>query len=153
MVDCMRLANAWWRCQNSGTRPGGELEIPTYNFLCHACEREQEIVASISEYVRHPPALFCCSRRMERFISVAPAMALHNAIASERHYDGLTAPDGTPIDTRAKHRAYMKANNLTTADDFAGTWKKDAEQRAARLEGTDPTRAADVARAIAQLEG
>jgi hypothetical protein len=79
-------------------------------------------------------------------------MALANALASERHYDGLRAQDGTPIDTRAKHRAYMRANNLTTADDFAETWKRDARERAERLAGEDPQRRADVARAISELE-
>lgn len=45
-------------------------------------------------------------------------------------YGGLgRATDGTPIDTRAKHRAYMKANGLTVADDFKGEWAQAGEAR------------------------
>jgi len=42
----------------------------------------------------------------------------HNRVIGDSHYDGLRATDGTDISTRAKHRAYMKAHNLTTIDDF-----------------------------------
>jgi hypothetical protein len=51
-------------------------------------------------------------------------------IITDTHYDGLRATDGTDISTRAKHRDYMRRNDLTTADDFSETWKKAAEQRA-----------------------
>ncbi len=108
---------------------------------------------SIRDYVRSPPAFVHCAEPMQRYIEVAPGMALHNAIASERHYDGLRAQDGTAIDTRAKHRQYMKDRNLTTIDDYASTWKKAAEQRAQRMEGADTSRALDVADAITRLGG
>ena len=52
-----------------------------------------------------------------------------NPLAGDRHYDGLTATDGTDISTRTKHREYMKRNNLTTADDYAQQWKKDRQQK------------------------
>lgn len=123
--------------------------MPTYAFKCHHCGAQMDAVMSIREYVAAPPAFFCCSTQMERFFEVVPAMAISNALASERHYDGLRAQDGTPIDTRAKHREYMKRNNLTTIDDFASTWQRDAKERAARMAGHDPTRARDVAEALA----
>lgn len=123
--------------------------MPTYAFKCQACGHQLDTVMSIREYVAAPPAFFCCAQQMERFFEVVPCMAISNALASERHYDGLRAQDGTPIDTRAKHRAYMKANNLTTVDDFASTWQRDAKERSARMEGADPTRARDVAEALA----
>lgn len=127
--------------------------MPTYAFKCQACGAQLDTVMSIREYMAAPPTFFCCSSPMERFFEVVPAMAITNALVSERHYDGLRAPDGTPIDTRAKHREYMRANNLTTVDDFAGTWKRDAQAREARLSGDDPQRAQDVARAFAKHGG
>lgn len=108
---------------------------------------------SISQYVRNPPAFVCCGEQMERHISVVPGIALGHALSGDRHYDGMRAQDGTDISTRAKHRAYMKERNLTTVDDFAGTWKKEAQDRAARMEGSDPTRRADLAEAIHKLGG
>jgi hypothetical protein len=40
------------------------------------------------------------------------------------------AHDGTVINSRRKHREYMKRHNVTTADDFTQHWKQAAEQRA-----------------------
>ena len=78
----------------------------------------------------------------------------HHLVMGDRHYDGLRATDGADISTRAKHRAYMKANNLTTLDDYQGKWKTEREKRDAYFtEGKGgATRKEDVARAIAQLE-
>lgn len=59
-----------------------------------------------------------------------PREARHtNPLAGDRHYDGLRATDGTDISTRTKHRNYMRARGLTTADDFKVQWSKSAEQR------------------------
>lgn len=126
--------------------------MPTYAFRCPQCGTKTEVVMSISEYVRESPTLICCNHAMERFIDVVPGLALHNALASDRHYEGLRATDGTDISSREKHRAYMKANNLTTADDFKQSWAKAEESRAQTLSGNDQSRASDVINAIAQLE-
>lgn len=50
---------------------------------------------------------------------------------SDRLYSSapFTAPDGTVIDSRKKHREYMKRNNLTTMDDMTDTWKQAAKER------------------------
>ncbi len=127
--------------------------MPTYSFRCAKCASLQTTVMGIGEYTRNPPTFVCCSEPMERYFETVPALALHNALANDRHYDGLRATDGTDISSRAKHRAYMKANNLTTADDFASTWKRDAQRRQEVLQGNDPTRSQDVARTIQQLGG
>lgn len=127
--------------------------MPTYAYACPRCGRVTEFFLSIGEYSRNRPALFCCAEPMERHFQVAPALAIHNALASERHYEGLRATDGTPIDTRAKHREYMRANNLTTVDDFASTWKRAAAERKATLAGDDPQRVRDIAQAVAKLGG
>ena len=82
------------------------------------------------------------------------SLAKHHLIIGDRHYDGLKATDGTDISTRAKHRAYMKANNLTTMDDFQSTFNKAREKRDAYFttgKGGATSRD-DVARAIHQLE-
>ncbi len=73
-----------------------------------------------------------------------------DALISEKHYDGMRATDGTDISTRAKHREYMRRNNLTTIDDFKEEWanaprKRELEQQKERRESVE--------RAIHQLEG
>lgn len=50
-------------------------------------------------------------------------------------YDNLRAPDGADISSRTKHREYMKAHNLTVADDFKGEWKQAAAEREQRKQG------------------
>jgi hypothetical protein len=127
--------------------------MPTYAFKCHTCARVDEHFMSIGEYVRTCPTFFCCMTPMERHLDVAPGLAVCNALASERHYDGMRATDGTDIGTRSKHRAYMKANNLTTADDFKSTWKRAAQEREAAFAGHDASRVRDVAQAVEKLGG
>jgi putative FmdB family regulatory protein len=127
--------------------------MPTYAFRCEVCGAVDEVLLPISEYVRNPPAFFHCSARMERFINCVPGLAVHNALAGDRIYDGLRASDGSDISTRSKHRRYMKENNLTTIDDFSGTWKREAQERANRLQGVDKGRAQDIANAIEKLSG
>jgi hypothetical protein len=56
---------------------------------------------------------------------------------SDRHYDGMRAPDGADISSRKKHRDYMKRNNLTTVDDFSNTWKQKQAEREAFFTGSD----------------
>lgn len=75
----------------------------------------------------------------------------HQRVIGDRHYDGLQASDGTDISTRAKHRAYMKTNGLTTIDDFTQHFAQ-AERLRARFftEGYDPTRRPAIARAVHQ---
>jgi hypothetical protein len=73
---------------------------------------------------------------------------------NDRGYDGLVAPDGTDISSRSKHQAYMKANNLTTIDDFKDTWAKAEKARDAyRLHGIGgAVTKDDVGRAMYELE-
>jgi len=74
------------------------------------------------------------------------------ALWGDRGYENLRATDGTDISSRSKHRAYMKANNLTTADDFKDVWAKAQQARDAyRQNGGSFTRR-DVERAIHQLK-
>jgi hypothetical protein len=127
--------------------------MPTYTFRCDKCGAITSAVMSIRAYCAAPPVFVHCGVPSERFFEVVPGLAINNALASERHYDGLRATDGADISTRAKHRAYMRERNLTTVDDFTQTWKREAEARAARIAGHDPSRAADVAQAIAKLGG
>jgi putative FmdB family regulatory protein len=124
--------------------------MPTYDYACPRCGEAAELVRSISDYVANPRPLFHCGVQMERRITVAPSLAIHNPLAGDRGYDGLRTPEGVDVSTRSKHRAYMKENGLTTADDYAGEWKRAAEQRAEALAGEDPTRRADIARAAAE---
>ena len=64
--------------------------------------------------------------------------------------DGVRAPDGTDIGSRAKRRAYMQAHGLADYDDFRGTFAKAAQERAAIQQGTHQRgeRREDVARAM-----
>jgi hypothetical protein len=72
----------------------------------------------------------------------------------DRGYDGLRTTDGVPIDTRTKHREYMRANGLTTMDDFKGAWEQAERRRVAyRTEGKGgAVTKEDVARAIDSLQ-
>lgn len=85
-------------------------------------------------------------------VELQPASALLSpdagALWGDRGYEGLRATDGTDISTRSKHRAYMKANDLTTIDDFKGEWDTAARKREAALAGFDPTRKHDIADVI-----
>lgn len=74
------------------------------------------------------------------------------ALWGDRSYDGLRATDGTDISTRSKHREYMKANNLTTVDDFQNSWAKAQEQRAKYVQQGGTFSRRDVERAIHQLQ-
>lgn len=127
--------------------------MPTYTWRCLRCGTPFEAVMGIREYCDNPPTYVCCGAEVPRTIEVVPGLAKFNALAGDRHYDGMRATDGTDIGTRAKHQAYMKAKGLTTADDYKETWKKAAEQRAATMQGQDTTRRTDIAQAIEKLSG
>jgi hypothetical protein len=80
------------------------------------------------------------------------ALAVNAPVMAGRFYENQSATDGTDIGSRRKHRDYMRANGLTTADDYTQTWKKKAEERAAwYTQGGDAAtrkqRREDVARA------
>lgn len=72
----------------------------------------------------------------------------------DRGYANLQTTDGVDISTRTKHREYMKANGLTTYDDYAGHFDREAQRRAEYYTTGKggATRKEDVARAIAELE-
>jgi hypothetical protein len=91
---------------------------------------ETSVFQSIGEYSK-TPHVPDCHGAMERKLSVVPAMSgLANALAGDRHYDGLQAHDGSDISSRTKHREYMKRNNLTMTSDFTNSWKENEKQRA-----------------------
>jgi hypothetical protein len=71
----------------------------------------------------------------------------------DRSYDGLRAPDGSDISSRSKHKAYMKATGLTTADDFQGSWSKAKEQRESYRQQGGTVSKQDIHQAIARLKG
>lgn len=75
--------------------------------------------------------------------------------SEEEVYGSLpTATDGTRLDTRKRHRDYMKENNLTIAEDFKGTWEKAAEsrERMSRGDFDHHNRREAIARAAYQVE-
>lgn len=82
----------------------------------------------------------------------APLRNDAGALWGDRHYDGARATDGTDISTRSKHREYMRANNVTTVDDFKDTWAKAREQRERLYTQGGTFSRRDVERAISQLQ-
>lgn len=127
--------------------------MPSYHFICEACKHVDEVALSIGEYHRNPPAFFHCGQQQVRYFPPTGHNALDNALAGDRHYDGLRATDGTDISTRSKHREYMKRNGLTTADDFTASWRAAEEQRNRYRRGEPGTGAVtrdDIARAFAR---
>lgn len=110
--------------------------MPTYDYKCAVCGETTSVFQSISEYAREPKRPICVHGGdacvMERMLSVVPAMSgLANALAGDRHYEGLRAPDGTDIGSRTKHREYMKRTGLTTSDDYKESWSKAQKEREA----------------------
>jgi len=75
------------------------------------------------------------------------------ALWGDRSYDGMRTTDGTDISSRTKHREYMKANNLTTADDFTQSWAKAKAQRESYMQQGGSYRRQDIERAINKLKG
>lgn len=144
--------------------------MPTYDYQCPKCGGQTSVYQTIGDYCRDPIRPVCEhgnagatgqfveeATEMERRLSVVAWMSgIANALAGDRHYDGLQATDGTPINSRTKHREYMKANGLTMADDFKQTWKDAAKEREAvrTMKKGDPELRKEVAeqvyRAVAQ---
>lgn len=111
--------------------------MPTYDYKCTTCGGTTGVFQSIRGYSEAPRRPICCEKTMERMLSVVPAMsALANALAGDRHYDGLRAQDGTDISSRSKHREYMKRHGYTTTDDFKDTWAKAQREREEYRKGT-----------------
>jgi len=82
-----------------------------------------------------------------------PALATDSgALWGDSSYDGMRATDGTDISTRSKHREYMRANNLTTMDDYKDTWAKSQAQREHYRQHGGTFSRRDVERAIHQLQ-
>lgn len=125
--------------------------MPTYTFRCAACGDVQHHVMTMREYCASPPAFVHCGKLTERFFETVPALAIHNALAGDRHYDGMRATDGTDISSRSKHREYMRANDLTTVDDYTNTWAQAETKRREVFSGQDNSRAGDIAAAIDKL--
>jgi hypothetical protein len=70
------------------------------------------------------------------------------ALWGDRLYAGAHATDGTDISTRTRHRAYMRAHNLTTADDFTQAWAKAKAARESYMQQGGSVRRADIERAL-----
>jgi hypothetical protein len=73
------------------------------------------------------------------------------ALWGDRSYDGLRASDGTDISSRTKHRDYMKAKGLATADDFKETWAKAQQAREAYYQRGGSITKSDIERAMHQV--
>jgi hypothetical protein len=55
--------------------------------------------------------------------------------------------------SRSQHREFMKANGLTTVDDFKEHFRRAREARLRFYRGEDASRKEDVARAVEKLSG
>ena len=75
-----------------------------------------------------------------------------SALWGDRNYEGMTAPDGTDISSRTKHREYMKAKGLTTMDDFKDTWARAKVERENYMQHGGSFKRADIERAIYKLQ-
>lgn len=122
--------------------------MPTYDYKCPVCQREESVMQSIRSYCASPirPK---CHGEMERKLSVVPGTASSNALAGDRHYDGLRASDGADISSRTKHRNYMNSKGLALASDFTQTWTQAYKERLKLRKGeTLPERKRDVAEVV-----
>ncbi len=89
-------------------------------------------------------------------LGARPEPEVRTQLMLDGHYAGLQATDGTPIDSRGKHRAYMAANGLAMAADYTEHLQaKRKERDAFYTEGGDwrmkKERREDIARAAHDL--
>lgn len=105
--------------------------MPTYDYQCQSCRAQASHYQSIASYCSAPviPVCNCGHGPMERRLSVVPSSGLSNALAGDRHYENLRGPNGEDLSSRTKHREFMRASGLTTADDFASSWSKANSER------------------------
>ena len=64
----------------------------------------------------------------------APSVEAHLEIMGDEYYASLQATDGTPIDTRRRHREYMKENGLSLCSDYGPGYY---EKRKAAIKAED----------------
>jgi hypothetical protein len=76
-------------------------------------------------------------------------------VAEPQNHDGVLWNDRAYQDagdsrfsSRSQHREFMRARGLTTTDDFKNQWRTDEKNRIEARKGVDPSRKADIARAI-----
>jgi hypothetical protein len=65
----------------------------------------------------------------EKGTEPAPAYADSGALWGDLNYRETKGPMGEDLSTRTKHREFMRAKGLTTADDFTGFWAQAQKQR------------------------
>jgi hypothetical protein len=102
---------------------------------------QAETKQRISEYcdpeTKQVPECADCQCDMERMLVMgATNSGAEYALAGDRHYEGMQAPDGSDISSRSKHREFMKRTGLTTSDDFKGEWTKASKERQEYRSGT-----------------
>ena len=77
---------------------------------------------------------------------VQPEVRNHDALLwNDRAYQDMNDPR---FSSRSEHREYMKANGLTTVDDYKEQWAKQQKDREQFYHGIDPQRREDVMRAF-----
>ena len=80
-----------------------------------------------------------------------PRMAnAQGVLWNDRAYQDMGDPR---FSSRTQHREFMKQHNLTTVDDFKGTWRDSEKQRIAQRQGQDVgSRRRDVVEAVRKLQ-
>ena len=81
---------------------------------------------------------------------VPPPRNHDSVLWNDRSYQDVGDPR---FHSRTSHREYMKRHDLTTVDDFKGTFAKAEKQRADFFSGNDPSRREDIARALERGRG
>lgn len=84
-----------------------------------------------------------------------PSLALNAPILSGRFYeDAPPATDGTPINSRARHREYMRVNGLAMESDYREHRQQKAKERESLFTdgGDHKARREAVARAAYEVE-
>jgi hypothetical protein len=102
-------------------------------------------------YIQDPKTLELIEVTPDYIAPERMSAAKNNALAGDRHYDGLKATDGTDISTRTRHREYMKSNNLTTMDDFKQTWAQAQQARESYYQRGGSISKSDIERAMHQV--
>lgn len=74
-------------------------------------------------------------QKLVRAEDYRPPEAKDAPIMAGRFYENTQATDGSDIGSRSKHRAYMRAHGVTTADDYKSQWQRQETQREERRAG------------------
>jgi len=79
-------------------------------------------------------------------------MRVNAPVIGDMHYQDMRGPQGEDINSRTKHKEFLKSSGLALADDYKNEWAQAQKQRDAFQQGARSSeRREQVARALHQV--